>query len=775
MKQALEKIPPRGNRGNPQKEMKVTMRYSVCLILLVVLQVIVNTTGACAASSPNIIFIFVDDQGYYDLSCYGATEVKTPRIDAMAEAGTRFTDYYAAAPICSPSRAGLLTGCYPRRVGNETWVHRADSRSGIHPDELTIAELLKANGYATACVGKWHLGFHDPFLPRNQGFDHYFGLLHNLDGVEVVYFEDQGGVPLMRNSDVVKRPADPSELTKLYTDEAIQFIEKNGEGPFFLYLPHTMLHNPLGVSEEFKGSSNWGEYGDAIQELDHNVGRIFDSLKRLDIDDNTIVIYASDNGRGPGRTPQQKIRGRKLSTYEGGIRVPAIAWGPKLGLQAGAESSAVVRAMDWYPTLATFAGIKVPAGRVLDGRDISPLLKGETKFVPPPGMKKSLNASVPLRRRWNPPGEWAHGINRNEYNDAFFYHGSHGALAAVRWRNWKLYLNPSLELYDLAKDPGESKLARNREAARKLRGMAILFQEEMRLDARPAGEAPAPPRADGRTEIPPATRKSLDAKLDVTYARYGDRTQEMDIYRPKETWGELPAVVCIHGGGWAKGNRTSHEKVAQSLAARGYVAATISYRLSGEAPFPAAIHDCKAAVRFLRANAKEYGIDTENIGAIGLSAGGHLTALLATSAGSSELEGEGGNARFSSAIQAAVPMGAQTDLLSQRTWEISKAEDRGQIWRQFLGGALEDSPATYRLASPLHHLDKDDPPCWFISGETDDPSTHADAFRRRMDQLGIQSDLTVINDAPHPFLGKQVWFDEMIQTADEFFSKHLTR
>jgi arylsulfatase A-like enzyme len=249
-----------------------------------------------------------------------------------------------------------------------------------------------------------------------------------------------------------------------------------------------MLHNPLGVSEEFKGSSNWGEYGDAIQELDHNVGRIFDSLERLGIEDNTIVIYASDNGRGPGRTPQQKIRGRKLSTYEGGIRVPAIAWGPELGLQAGVESSAVVRAMDWYPTLATFAGIQVPEDRIIDGRDISPLLKGETRIVPHPGMKKSLNASVPLRRRWNPPGEWAPLIHRNEYNDAFFYHGSQGALAAVRWRNWKLYLNPSLQLYDLAKDPGESKLVRNQAIARKLRGMAILFQEEMRLDARPAGE-----------------------------------------------------------------------------------------------------------------------------------------------------------------------------------------------------------------------------------------------------------------------------------------------
>lgn len=357
------------------------------------------SSAVASSPPPNIVFIFVDDQGYYDLGCYGATEVQTPQIDAMAKGGTRFTDYYAAAPICSPSRAGLLTGCYPRRVGNEIWVHRADSQSGIHPNELTLPELLKANGYATACIGKWHLGFQEPFLPHNQGFDHYFGLLHNLDPVEVVYFDDAGGVPLMRNGDVVKRPADPAELTRLYTDEAIAFIEKNKDVPFFVYLPHTMLHNPLGVSEEFRGSSDWGEYGDAIQELDHNVGRIFDSLIHLGIDDNTIVIYASDNGRGPGRTPEQKIRGHKLSTYEGGIRVPAIAWGPGLGLQSGVDSSAVVRAMDWYPTLATLAGIKIPEGRVIDGRDMSPLLKGETKIVPPPGMNQSLNAMVPLRRR----------------------------------------------------------------------------------------------------------------------------------------------------------------------------------------------------------------------------------------------------------------------------------------------------------------------------------------------------------------------------------------
>ena len=722
--------------------------------------------------APNLIFIFVDDQGYYDLGCYGATEVQTPRIDAMADEGTRFTDYYAAAPICSPSRAGLLTGCYPRRVGNEIWVHRADSRFGIHPEELTIAELLKANGYATACIGKWHLGFHEPFLPHNQGFDHYFGLLHNLDSVEVVYFEDQGGVPLIRNGDIVKRPADPSELTRLYTDEAISFIEQHQQEPFFLYLPHTMLHNPLGVGKEFQGSSNWGEYGDAIQELDHHVGRLFETLKRLNIDDNTIVIYASDNGRGPGRTPDQKIRGRKLSTYEGGIRVPAIAWGPGLGLQKGVESSAVVRAMDWYPTLATFAGIEVPEGRVIDGRDLSPLLKGETRAVPLPGMKLSLNASVPLRRRWDPPGEWASLINRSEYHEAFFYHGSQGALAAVRWRNWKLFLNPSLELYDLAKDPGESEPVRNGEILRKLRGMAILFQEEMKLDARPAGEVSLP-RADGRTEIPHQTLASLHAQRDVTYARYSDRTLEMDIYRPKNAWGKLPAIVCIHGGGWANGNRTSHEKIAQVLASRGFVAATISYRLSGEAPFPAAIHDCKAAVRFLRANAGRFGIDEAHIGAIGLSAGGHLTALLATSNGVAELEGDGGNAQFSSAIQAAVPMGAQTDLLSERTRTISATEDRGRIWRQFLGGTLDGQPATYRLASPLTHLDKTDPPCWFLAGETDDPSTHAEEFREAMKQLEIPAELTIIKDAPHAFLGKQAWFDEMTETTDRFFQEAL--
>lgn len=749
------------------------MKLLIAFATVFVSAFVCNQCLAEAEPPPNVIIIFVDDQGYYDLGCYGAAEVETPNIDAMASQGTRFTNYYAAAPICSPSRAGLLTGCYPRRIGNHIWVHRADSDSGIHPDELTIAELFKENGYATACIGKWHLGFREPFLPNNQGFDHYFGLLHNLDPVEVVYFEKDGGVPLIRNGQIVKRPVDPSELTRLYTDEAIQFIEENKSHPFFLYLPHTMLHNPLGVSEEFEGSSKWGEYGDAIQELDHHVGRILDSLKRLEIDDNTIVVYASDNGRGPGRNPGQKIRGRKLSTLEGGIRVPAIAWGPGIGLQSGETSHSVVRAMDWFPTLATFAGIEVPRDRVIDGRDISPLLRGKTNFVPGPAASDALNSDVPLRRRWDPPGEWAELVKRHEYNEAFFYFGSQGALAAVRWRNWKLILNPGLALYDLSDDPGESTLVRNPGIARKLRGMAILFQQEMRLDARPAGLTSPAPDPNGRTRLAPELIAGLDARMDVTYARYGDRTLEMDIYRPKGKWGTLPAVVCIHGGGWHQGDRTSHANLAKAIAARGYVTATISYRLSGEAPFPAQIHDCKAAVRYLRANARELGIDSQNIGAIGLSAGGHLTALLATSGGVKELEGGGGNQNFSSTIQSAMPLGAQTDLESERVREVSKSDDKGGIWQAFLGGTQEQQPSNYRLASPLFHLDENDPACWFVTGEKDSSSTHAEVFRNKMDKLGIKSGLTIIKDAPHPFLGRQEWFDKLIDVAGEHFMKTL--
>ena len=469
-------------------------KHGIKSLLLLSLLTLIIPRGYSGSLPPNVIFILVDDMGYYDLSCYGAKEVETTQIDRLAEEGLRFTDFYAAAPICSPSRAGLLTGCYPVRVGNAIWVHRPDSESGVNPEELTMAELFRQNGYRTACIGKWHLGSEEPFLPHNQGFDHYYGLLHNLDAYETIHYDKEGGVPLIRNGQVVERPADPARLTRLYTDEAIRWIEssmKSGEdesAPFFLYLPHTMFHHPLGVSEDFRGSSDWGEYGDAILEMDHHVGRLMARLRELRMEDNTVVIFMSDNGRGPGRNPDQPIRGAKLTTLEGGLRVPCIVWGPGLGIQPGATTSVVSYAMDWYPTLASLAGIPVPDQVILDGRDLINLITGETDTVNFTPTGRALNALVPLRRYWNPPLEWRQIITREEYLNAFFYHGSQGALAAVRSGKWKLALHPTLQLYNLETDPGERNPVEDPDLKWKLRGMAVLFQEEMRLCSRPAGQ-----------------------------------------------------------------------------------------------------------------------------------------------------------------------------------------------------------------------------------------------------------------------------------------------
>lgn len=743
--------------------MRVNLILTWCLALLMSLN---------AREKTNVIVILVDDQGYYDLSCYGATEVKTPNIDGLAKEGIRFTDYYAAAPICSPSRAGLLTGCYPRRVGLETWVQRADSQIGLHHDERTMAELFHAHGYKTACIGKWHLGDYEGFRPLQQGFDYYYGLLHNLDPVETVYFEKEGGVPIMRNNEVVKRPADPAELAKLYTDETMSFIKNHKDEPFFVYLPHTMLHNPLGVGEGFKGSSNWGEYGDAIQEMDHHVGRLKKFLIEEGLDKNTILVYVSDNGRGPGRNKQQPIQGRKLSTYEGGIRVPCIVWGPGVGIQAQ-QSSEITHAMDFYPTLATMAGIKVPNDRILDGRDLSRLWLGKSKTTAEIFDQDSLNAHVQKNRPWNPPGEWAELVSEVEYKSAFFYHGSQGALSAVRSGDYKLYLNPTLTLFNLSKDPGESKPIRD-SVLRKMRGMAVMFQNEMREYARPAGQnsiqhTPEKQKVSFSNE----DLSSIEMHKGLTFAKYGDLEMQLDLYKPKVVVGKLPAILCIHGGGWFKGTREAMANSAKAFAANGYVAAAISYRLSDAAKFPANIQDCKAAVRWLRANAEQYQIDVNRIAATGSSAGGQLAALLASSAGVKEFEGDGGNSNYSSAIQAAVPIGAQTDFLSERIIEISETNTEQRFYKRLLGGPYSTHAPMYKLASPLTHLDPSDPPMLFMSGEHDDPSTHADKFRAQMDKHGIPQNYKTVLGAPHGFLRNQSWFDTSIRETLNFLKIHL--
>ncbi len=723
-------------------------------------------------SRPNIIIILVDDQGYYDLGCYGAEEVVTKNIDAMASTGIKYTDYYAAAPICSPSRAGLLTGCYPRRVGLATWVQRADSQIGLHQDERTIAELFHSYGYKTACIGKWHLGDHESFRPLQQGFDHYFGLLHNLDPVETMFFDEEGGVPLIRNDDVVKRPADPAELTRLYTDEAITFIKNNKSAPFFIYLPHTMLHNPLGVSPEFKNSSQWGEYGDAIQEMDFHVGRLMETLESEQLDQNTIVVYVSDNGRGPGRTEKQPIRGRKLSTYEGGIRVPCIVWGPGLGIKPQ-TSSAITHAMDLYPTLASMANISIPRDRIIDGRDMSPIWKGQCRDIAELQNHTALNADLINLRPWHPPREWASDISRDDYYNAFFYHGSQGALAAVRSRNLKLYLNPDLQVFDLEKDPGETKPIRD-PRMKSLRGMAVLFQEEMSGYQRQAGKnALAHMGNDHVTKPDKADKLLVDAYKDIMYAKNEDKEVLLDLYKPKIANGKLPAILCIHGGGWKSGSKENMGRLAEKYAAHGFVAVSINYRLTDEAKFPANIHDCKAAVRWLRAHADQYGIDSSRIAATGHSAGGHLAALLAASYGIADLEGNGGHAEFSSQVQVAVPTGAQTNFLSQRIIDMSEDPQGNGLYPKYLGGPYSTHADLYKAASPITYLDKSDPPMLFISGENDNEDTRAVLFRAKMTELGIPSNYHMIRGAPHSFMKQQTFYDDAFRVSLNFLTIHL--
>lgn len=350
---------------------------------------------------PNFVIIFTDDQGYQDLGCYGSPEINTPRVDQMAREGMRFTSFYAQT-VCGPSRGALMTGCYPLRFARQ-----ADPDS-IHPelhrDEITLAEVLQGLGYATGAFGKWDLAGHNParyqpeLLPTHQGFDEYFGTPSSNDR----------SVDLIRNLEKIETNAVMSSLIKRYTEEAIVFIERKKEEPFFAYLAHTMPHTKLAASKAFKGKSAGGLYGDVIEELDFNVGRILDKVRELELDDNTYIIFTSDNGpwllRKQHGGHAEPLRSGKTSCWEGGLRVPCIMRAPGK-IPAGTECDAVTATIDLMPTLAKLADGAAPADRVVDGVDILPLMRGETK----------------------------------SFQRSFFYY-QHDCLRAVRSGKWKLML-----------------------------------------------------------------------------------------------------------------------------------------------------------------------------------------------------------------------------------------------------------------------------------------------------------------------------------------------
>jgi arylsulfatase A len=403
---------------------------------------------------PNIVLILADDLGYGDLGCYGHPSIRTPHLDRMAREGMRFTDFYSAAEVCTPSRAALLTGRYAVRSGmchDRYRVMRRQSTGCLPAEEFTLAEVLKGQGYATGCIGKWHLGVwsNNPAgHPSRHGFDYFFGLPHSNDMDPAPGLPkgaparlDQNPAwwqsPLYQGVKLLEQPTDQTMLTHRYTDEAVRFIQDNKAGPFFLYFPHTFPHVPLFASDMFRGKSPRGLYGDVIEELDASVGRVLDAIRAAGIDKNTFVFFTSDNGpwliEGLAGGSAGLLREGKGSTWEGGMRVPGIAWWPG-HVPAGSTCHEIASTMDLFTTGVSWAGAKPPSDRPIDGYDITPLLMGTGT------------------------------VDRDAY---FYYRGTR--LFAARLGKWKVHYwtqpgygtpapvaqDPPL-LFDLQADPGES-------------------------------------------------------------------------------------------------------------------------------------------------------------------------------------------------------------------------------------------------------------------------------------------------------------------------------
>lgn len=348
------------------------------------------------ARPPNLVVLFADDLGYGDLGCYGHPSIRTPHLDRMAAEGVRFTDVYAA-PVCTPSRAALLTGRYPLRSGMTSDRRRVlfpNSTGGLPQEEVTLAEALKGKGYATACIGKWHLGHLPQYLPTRHGFDRYFGIPYSNDmdrrptaagpSSSLNPKVEWWNVPLMRDEAIVERPADQHTLTERYTAEAERFIRENRRRPFFLYLPYTMPHVPLFASQAFAGKSPRGLYGDVVEEVDASVGRILRRLREEKLDGRTLVIFTSDNGpwliQGLAGGSAGLLREGKGSTWEGGMRVPFLAWCPGR-ISPGRVERSLATTMDIFSTGLALAGAALPADRPIDGVNLLPVLTSTT----PPG------------------------------------------------------------------------------------------------------------------------------------------------------------------------------------------------------------------------------------------------------------------------------------------------------------------------------------------------------------------------------------------------------
>ena len=451
--------------------------------LLFLFTLVLNISLFANKNRPNLVIIFADDQGYGDLSCFGSTEIKTPNIDRIAKEGRKFTSFMVASPVCTPSRAALLTGCYPKRVGMHQHVLFPSSNKGLNPEEYTIADHFKSIGYATACFGKWHLGHHKEVLPTSNGFDTYFGIPYSndmnhpdnkgkpkggADGMDILWNDPESTLtkwktPLFEDEKIVELPVDQRTVTRRYTQKSIDFIKTNKDKPFFIYLPHSMPHIPLYVPDEIRDPNPQNAYINTIEHIDSEVGRLLDALDELNLTKSTYIIYTTDNGpwlsfrhHGGSAGP---LRDGKGTTFEGGQRVPCVMRGP--GIPADTVCDELMGTIDLLPTFASITGKPLPKGNKIDGIDASSLLTGKGKS------------------------------KRNE----FIHYTSRGEVEGIRQGRWKLLIKKrrgkgqgrrEILLFDLSEDLGETNnlATKNPEMVGKLEQRMLLLDSEIQKNAR---------------------------------------------------------------------------------------------------------------------------------------------------------------------------------------------------------------------------------------------------------------------------------------------------